>query len=70
MPRRLLNRFAFAFPASCLALLVAGATTGCEDDSAEDAMDDTADALEDAAEDTGDALDDAADDLEDATDRP
>ncbi len=70
MPRRLLNRFAFALPASCLALLVAGAATGCEDDSAEDAVDDTADAVEDAADDTQDALEDAGDDLEDATNEP
>lgn len=51
-----------------LAALMAAplAMTGCEDDnSVEEAVDDTGDAIDDAADDAGDAIDDAADEIDD-----
>jgi archaellum component FlaG (FlaF/FlaG flagellin family) len=68
MSRRSLIRLGFALPASCAALLLAGSLAGCEDDSTEDAVDETADVAEDTADDAADALDDAADDVGDALD--
>jgi hypothetical protein len=68
-----MQRLCIAGPATLalgavLALGSATMLTGCEGDSAEETVEDAADATGDAVDDAADAVDDAADDAGDAID--
>lgn len=62
------NRFLTRAGGVAVLLAASGAITGCEQDDAEDTIEEVQDNAEDAADEVGDAVEDTADDVGDAID--